>query len=329
MKRRLEDMGDISSEGSKTKQPTKQPSSTFKPSTKIGDHITNNDIAATASAMSNSRLRTYEMTSPSPTAHLAKTNKSGDSNTIDSDQDEMDMEDEFDKPAERGGGSGVEGVGKRRAKSAEGVGKRRTKSFKMCKVTKSFEVDGVNYTIAELRPFFTRPFTEAAKVLGLSVGRMSRACRTCQLHRWPYRKLWGISHNIKSLERIIEDTKHEHEDIFRNQIKFLAKRHQEIIDFPEKIYTPPENESSTQCVSSLETSSSSSSSSSSRFLFASKQNEMQMNSSFGANVGPATQIRQSRMMGSVQLLERIESVIEEIKTIEVEQALLQQRSREL
>jgi hypothetical protein len=259
---------------------------------------------------------------------LAEPNKSGDSDAIDSDQDEMDMEDEFDKPAERGGGSGVEGVGKRRAKSAEGVGKRRTKSFKMCKVTKSFEVDGVNYTIAELRPFFTRPFTEAAKALGLSVGRMTRACRTCQLHRWPYRKLWGISHNIKSLERIILETKLEHDkEIFRNQIKTLAKRHQEIIDFPEKIYTPPENESSTKFDHSLETSSSSSSSS--PFLFASQQKEMQMNSSFRADVGLATQIPQSRRMGSVHFLERIEAVVEEMKIIEMEQALLQQRSREL
>jgi hypothetical protein len=309
-------MGDISFEGSKTKQP---------------EHITNKDTAATASSassMNNSRLSTNEVISPSPTAHLENTNKPADSDTIDSDQDEMDIEDEFDKPAERGGSSGVEGVGTRRAKSAEGVGKRRAKIFKMCKVTKSFEVDGVNYTIAELRPFFTRPFTEAAKVLGLSVGRMSRACRTCQLHRWPYRKLWGISHTIKSLERIIEETKLEHDkDIFRNQIKTLAKRHQEIIDFPEKIYTPPENESSTKCDPSLETLSSSSSSS--RSLFASKQKEMQMNSSFRANVGPSTQIPQSRMMGSVQLLERIESVVEEMKTIEVEQGLLQQRSREL
>jgi hypothetical protein len=279
--------------------------------------------------MNNSRLSSNEVTSPSPTAHLAETNKSGDSDTIDSDQDEMGMKDEFDKPVERGSSSGVEGVGKRRVKSAEGVGKRRAKSFKMCKVTKSFEVDGVNYTIAELRPFFTRPFTEAAKALGLSVGRMTRACRTCQLHRWPYRKLWGISHNIKSLERIILETKLEHDkDIFRNQIKTLAKLHQEIIDFPEKIIcTPPENESSGKFDPSLETSSSSSSSS--RFLFASKQKEMQMSSSFRANVGPATQIPQSRIMRSVQLLERIESVVEEMKTIDVEQALLQQRSREL
>jgi hypothetical protein len=281
------------------------------------------------SAMNNSRLSTNEVTSPWPTAHLAETNESGDSDTIDTDQDEMDMVDVFDRPVERGGSSGFERAGKRRTKSAEGAGERRAKSFKMCKVTKSFEVDGVNYTIAELRPFFTRPFTEVAKALGLSVGRMSRACRTCQLHRWPYRKLWGISHNIKSLERIIEETKLDHDkDIFRNQIKTLAKRHQNIIDFPEKIYTPPENESSTKLDPSLGASSSSASSSSG-FLFASKQSERQMNFSFGANVGPATQILQSRLMGSVQLLERCESVVEEIKTIEVEQALLQQRSREL
>ena len=114
-------------------------------------------------------------------------------------------------------------------------------SFKINKQTQSFEIDGKKYTLDDLRQYFQRSFADAAKLLGLSVGRMSRACRTCGLYRWPYKKLWRIDQNVECLQRaIICSDCDEDRAKFSNQIEGLLKRRQEVIDFPERTCNLPE-----------------------------------------------------------------------------------------
>jgi hypothetical protein len=116
---------------------------------------------------------------------------------------------------------------------------KTTVTFTMCKTTRSFEIGGKRHTIDDLKPLFLRPFTEAAEILGVSRGRMSRACRTCQLYRWPYRKLWGMRQSIKSLERhISESTNDEEKATLQLQIDDLLRRQKEIVNAPEKTCTP-------------------------------------------------------------------------------------------
>jgi hypothetical protein len=153
---------------------------------------------------------------------------------------------------------------------------------------------------------------------------MSRACRICNLHRWPYRKLCGITHKMKSIERVLRGCQNEIEKIVLiNQLKKLSKQHKDIIDNPEMTYTPTGNTQAAPYADDFPSSyhglrtgggSSVFPLSARSQTFPSHQHPYQ--SSFPNDTRNRDNL--NRKEASMKLLERIEVVVEEVKAIEGE-----------
>jgi hypothetical protein len=94
-------------------------------------------------------------------------------------------------------------------------------------------------TISDLRPYFEMTLEDAAVDFGASVAHMKRLCRKCQIKKWPYRQLKGITETINQLVEAYKSPlcSYIEKEKIDARLHCLREKHKKIINDPANLDT--------------------------------------------------------------------------------------------